>query len=615
MAYNRKWDGKRFVLHSGLAAGSLYLLQTSGPIFWANGAINLLSAGAGLTLAVSGTIALSDALWLAGKYFNDRDVKTPRQRKGRSRWIRSIKELRHDIIPHGKWGPYWGSLRKGRDAIFADFASNAVCLGPNGQGKDVRAVQTNCLSIRESKTVVDFKSDVTCVLAAILLARGETIRVLNFGGVNEEIIGPSDTFNPLHIAADNFWREGGIADVSADVSEMALQLYSEPKSESGGNDNRYFRDGSRSLIALAIMLVILIKGYEATLGDVLQLLNDRETFLHHALWAAGRLEQEGGSTAQIPLHESPWAKHQSFEAIEAFADYLRGLASGIADLLIAEDSRTFDSFITGAVQAMAPFNITTRAHKITQTSSFRFSDQKENGETVTVFLVADSSRMEAQRPILELVQWCMLNEWKRHPNKKKPVYLIGNEAGNFKILDLASLLTWGRAYGIRLFLFLQSFAAFRITYGKETLNTLLSEQEILQILPGQSDPETLKLIEEMLGQYAYMGHNYKTEGTGPLNVKGGGFNEDVAPLMTAEEIRRCQKTILFIRKNRPALTHTPSIAAIAPWRSQQAINPFYGKPYRLPVELRLHFRGWSLGAVWRWTGRRVRQLFSSWRAR
>lgn len=614
MAYRRQWDSTRFLVRSGLAGVSYYLLLNSGPVLGAGG-FNALTAGAGVVLAITATFTLSDALWLTSRYFNDRDVKTPRQRKGRSRWIRSIKELRHDLIPHGKWGPYWGSLRKGRDAIFADFASNAVCLGPNGQGKDVRSVLPNCLSIRDGKTVVDFKSDVTCVLAAILLARGETIRVLNFGGVNEDIIGPSDSYNPMHNIADNFWREHGIADVDSDVTGMALRIYPEPKSDGSGTDNGYFRDGSRSLISLALILVVLIKGYDATLGDVLQLLNQREELLQNSLWAAGRLEQEGGSTAQIPLHESPWATHQSFEAIEAFAEHLRGLASGIVDLLTAEDSRTLDSFITGAVQAMAPFNITTRAHKITQTSSFRFSDQKEDGETVTVFLVADSSRMEAQRPILELVQWCMLNEWKRHPNKKKPVYLIGNEAGNFKILDLASLLTWGRAYGIRLFLFLQSFAAFRITYGKETLNTLLSEQEILQILPGQSDPETLKLIEEMLGQYAYMGHNYKTEGTGPLNVKGGGFNEDVAPLMTAEEIRRCEKTILFIRKNRPALTHTPSIAAIAPWRSQQAINPFYGNPYRLPVELRLHFRGWSLGALWRWTGRRVRQLLSSWRAR
>ena len=598
MAYRRRWDTKQSLIRAGLAAGSLAVLQSAGPFFWANGGINYLSIGAGAVLAVAGTYAVSDGLYLVGRFFNWLDAITPRGHKGTAGWAKSLWALRRDLIAFPGLGPYFGSMRKSGGAVFADFDSNAVCLGPNASGKDTSSVGPNLLSIRDSKTVVDFKGDLACVYADTLRARGEEVRILNFGELFTDILGQSDHYNPLRLVAENFFRSGGLHDVSDDLAEFSLQLYPEPSGAGSGNDNRYFRDGSRNLISFAILIMVLVKGYDATLGDVLQLLNDRESFLWHALWAAGRLESDNDEAVQIPLHESPWAAHQDADDLANFAEYLRGLAAGIADLLSSEDSRTLDSFLTGATQAMTRFNITTRAHKISGKSSFRFADQKEDGRTVTVFLVADSSRMEAQRPILEMVQFCMLNEWKRHAQKQKPVYLIGNEAGNFKIYGLASLLTWGRAYGIKLFLYLQNFAAFEKTYDTQTLETLLSEQQILQVLPGQKNPKTLKIIEEMLGRYSYMGRSHQNEGRGPLGLKGGGMQEHDAPLMTADQIRRCDKAILFVRKNKPLLTEVPSIAAIAPWRAKQAINPFYNKPYREPVRLRIWRATW-LGQITR----------------
>jgi hypothetical protein len=60
--------------------------------------------------------------------------------------------------------------------------------------------------------------------------------------------------------------------------------------------------------------------------------------------------------------------------------------------------------------------------------------------------------------------------------------------------------------------------------------------------------------------------------------------------MTADEIRRTDKAILFIRGNRPVLTDLPPIAAIHPWRKQIGNNPFYGKPFLLPIKLRIGSR-------------------------
>ncbi|MGF1463319.1 MAG: type IV secretory system conjugative DNA transfer family protein [Maricaulaceae bacterium] len=574
---------------------SLVVLHHAGPLYTFSG-INYLAAAGWAGLVLTGPKLAASVLRSCAEQFESAARAIPKGVKGTARWAKSLREFKGDLLRSG-WGPYWGAMKRGRDPIFADFASNAVVLGSNGSGKDTTSAGPNILAIRESKTVIDFKGDMACIFKDALEKRGEEVHILNIGAVFADILGPSAEYNVVHLIADNYQRPGGLQDITSDTAEMALKLYPEPK-ESGGTDNSFFRDGSRELIAFVIQIAVLIKGETATLGDVLQMLNDRESLMRHALWAAGRLEQDDGSLARIPLEESPWASDQSAADLERYKEYLTGLASGIADLLLAQDTRTSDSFLTGARNALSTFNISTRAHQITQASSFRFADQKEEGRIVTVFLVADSSRMEAQRPILEMIQFCMLNEWKRHPNKKKPVYLIGNEAGNFKIFGLASLLTWGRAYSIKLFLYLQSFAAFRKTYDTETLNTLLSEQEILQILPGQSDPETLSLIEKILGQQAVMMHAHSRQ-RGQNRQAGRNVNvsEDTRPLMSADEVRRCVSTILIIRKNRPALVHTPSIAAIAPFRKQQGINPFYGKPYRLPVALRLRRRAWTAAGL------------------
>ncbi len=299
--------------------------------------------------------------------------------------------------------------------------------------------------------------------------------------------------------------------------------------------------------------------------------------------------------AEMPLHDSPWTARQDPEDVEAYIAYYRSLASGLADLLGTEDSRTADSFITGAQQALARFNITTRAHKKTRRSTFRFAEQKEGDRPTTVFIVADASRINAQKPVLGLIQWGMMQALKRHPDKTRPVYLLADEATNFKLHDLGSLLTWGRGYGVRIHLVIQSLSAFRETYGTNTLNVLLSETEIKQVLAGQREPETLDLIEKLLGRQSLIAQSHSGNRDRGLGVDGTGYQEDGRALMTADELRRTRKTILLIRRNRPLLVDLPAIAEIAPFRTAIDINPFHGTPFLRPVRLRFRRRdaSWS----------------------
>ena len=299
--------------------------------------------------------------------------------------------------------------------------------------------------------------------------------------------------------------------------------------------------------------------------------------------------------AQMPIHESPWVDRQAAEDVANYTEYFRGIAASVADLLDASDSRTADSFITGAQQALARFNITTRAHKKTRRSTFRFAEQKEGDRPTTVFIMLDPNKVNAQAPVLGLIQWCMLHELKRHENKHRPVYLLADEATNIPWSGIGSLMTWARAYGLRLFFSFQTFAAFREAHGKEALEILLSECEIRQYLPGQRNPETLSMIEKQLAEASVVVQSHSgSRSKGAFGLDGYGFKEEGRALMTADEIRRTDKIILFIRNNKPMLVDTPSIAAIAPWREQIGISPFYGKPYLQPVELRIKGRDGGL---------------------
>ncbi len=271
-----------------IGIGAYNLLQFTGPII-VGVEINGLSALVVGFLLASVAALLSDGFWYLGNVFERRSARTATGRKGTAGWVKSLDEISHDLIPEG-WGPYWGTFR-GKE-VMADFASNALTVGTAGSGKGVGVVMPTILSNHESKTIIDFKSELSCCLARVLRERGETVHILNIGDVNADLLGPSAEYNPLCIIADDYWRSGGLMDVSDDIYELCMQLYPEPSgSGDGGDDNRYFRDGSRDLIGFAVQMCVLVDGYGATLGDVALMLNDRESLLRHAKWACGRLEQ------------------------------------------------------------------------------------------------------------------------------------------------------------------------------------------------------------------------------------------------------------------------------------------------------------------------------------
>ena len=507
---------------------------------------------------------------------------TPTGKDGTALWAR-YADLKKEANRQ-RQGPFWGVMAlERRKPLFIDYASNAMTVAPAGSGKGIATVIPAGFSIRNSKVFGDFKGELACVLKAPLEARGERVRILNPGGLWADRLGAGDCYNPLDLIADDLHRPGGLRDVPDDLRELAAQLRPEPPQ--GEGENTYWREGARRIIAFCILLEVMVEGYEATLSAVALLIEDRGTLEDNLRWVAGvDLEGKPLPEGPMPLEQTQWAQKHDPQDVEAFARLVRSQAANLLSLLTSPDSKTFDSFISDAQQALAPFAFGRLAAAM-QRSTFRMGELKE--AITSLFIVADASRMEAYKAYLGLIQWCAMTAIKRHPAKSNPVYFVMDEATNYKIHGLESLLTWGRAFGIRLHLIFQDLSAFERTYGKTALETLLSETEVKQFLPGQRSPKTLEIISKALGSQSVM--------TASLSGQTGGLREHLSeaarPLMTPDEVRRSPYGLLLVRRCLPALIDPVSYGAVQPWRKQAGINPFHGKPFLQKVRLRL-WRGW-----------------------
>ena len=285
-------------------------------------------------------------------------------------------------------------------------------------------------------------------------------------------------------------------------------------------------------------------------------------------------------------------------------------------MLEAPDSRMVDGILAGAQEsALSNFDITTRSNKITSKTTFRWSDLKEfdeKGRATSVCVMLDPKKMAAQSKVLGVLNWCMLLELKRHPDKSVPVNVLVDEAGNIPWRDLEGDLTWTRAYSIKLIFAFQNFPAFARRHGKAALECLLSEAQTVLIMPGQRNPETLSMTERMLSTQSVISQTHNSNrSSGMYAMDGYGLQEIGKPLMNAEEIRTTKKGLLRIDNNNWMQVDLPSIAEIHPWRKQLAVSPFTGKPYLKPVTLRIKpYRrsplSWLGAAVWfLLTGRRM----------
>lgn len=557
----------------------LYIAQFTSPL-WVLGELQWLTLGLYFLIFLVGnelTIIILNGLAAYCEWLSAHQT-TGRSGTARFAKVRDIKPYLSQALSV----PFWGRLAdRSKKLLRIPYVSNALTVAPAGSGKGIYSVVNNIIAIRDSKVIPDFKGELSVMLAELLRKRGEAVHILNPPELFKALLGESACYNPLDMITDELHRAGGLLDIVNRLREISAQLLPEPSGKV--SENKYFRDGSRNLIGMGIIIQCMIEEYYANLGTVSLLLEDRTQLEHHLRWISGvDLEGKPLPEGPMPIEQTAWAANHHEADVRAFAVTIRARAANILKMMCGNDGRTFESFISGAQQALAPYNFG-RLSAVTSRSSFSMNDLKE-GNATTIFLLVDSSEMEAYAPYVALMQWCIFTAIKRHPNKSRPVYAILDEANNYKINKLDQLLTWGRGYGLRIHIIIQGLMDFKKVYGEDALETLLAETEVKQFLPGQRSPKTLAIIEKLLGEQSVIASSFASHE--PTGGKRESTSEAARPLLKSDEIRRSKKGILIVEKALPVLFEPISYAEIDPWRKQVGVNPFHNKPFLKKVKVR-----------------------------
>lgn len=140
-----------------MVVASWYVLDLTDPIIRGS-QIAPIPAAAALFLTGSSFVVAADLWWFLGDILDWVKATTPTGLKGTAGFVKSLRKIKHDLVLRG-WSPYWGTFRG--QPIFADYASNALTLGPAGTGKGVGVIQPMALAIQDSKTIIDFKGELS----------------------------------------------------------------------------------------------------------------------------------------------------------------------------------------------------------------------------------------------------------------------------------------------------------------------------------------------------------------------------------------------------------------------------------------------------------------------
>lgn len=494
----------------------------------------------GFCALVLGARALGLLFVRLNNYLIRREAMIATIQKGSASWAstKDIKEAGLYATP----GLFLGCDTRGRP-LFFDGEIHGLTLAPAGSGKTIAfSIPALCHSPLPI-IVSDFKGTLSVMTHALRKKHHrQQVYCVNPAHLYTEQLGIPARYNPVQILLDDWMDTERNKDLMADTQSMALQLYPEP---AGTGENTFWRNGSRKILVFVLVFLITYYGAEkATLSEALRLLRNVKDLIEACKVAIA----------------SPILQGE-----------LADMASDLHYKLTAQDTRQVDSFLEGAIQALAPFSSSGWLAESTSACDFRFKDLKEH--PATVYLIADPTKMKVFSPWLGLMGWAAITELTRCQNTK-PVLFLLDEATNFRIENLSNSLTGLREFGIRVWFVIQELEEYARVYGREALETLLSQTEVKQIF-GASGTKTSELISRMLGEQTVKSVNFNFGRTlDEPTVRS--VSEHARRILTPDEVRQFADAILFIRNLPPIHSVKTGYHEVKPWSEWVDANPLFG---------------------------------------
>lgn len=432
-------------------------------------------------------------------------------------------------------GLYLGLL--GGVPLFFSGKAHLFLDAPARSGKGVGVVTANLLHYQGSVIVTDPKGELAAMTADHRRERfGQDVAVFNPWGLHGL---PKNRINPLEgvieLACDPL-RQRGLTD---EVKAIVMQLYPEPENP----QNRFFREGSRSIMRAVLLYLALHAPKRCTLPEMWRLIANPLRF-ERALRAMRKSEELGG----------------------ILADLGDDLAARMRDA-----PEQFENFRAGAVQQLSIFEPGGYLADAVSGSDIALADLKSG--KVSLYLAFPTDRLASHGAALGLIVNQAITAVARSPEKGEVLFLLDEFANLGKLSGLAESLTALPGLGVRVWIIVQELAELVRLYGPNTAETILSQAEVKQFFAVNSDQLALKL-SRALGQKTVKTLSFNLGRTDDDDI-GESLGETGQPLMRPEEIRqmRADQQLLLVNGVRPILGERMPFWFVAPWREWAARNP------------------------------------------
>ncbi len=473
-------------------------------------------------------------------YFLRREALGYSSRRGSASWA-TPKEIKHAGL-YETDGVFLGRDQTGKP-IFFEGETHGMTLSPAGKGKTISMAIPALCHLPLPIVATDLKGTLACMTKNLREAQhGQTTYCVNPANLYPNILGIPARYNLLIILIEDWKTTDGHKDLIADAQAIAFQLCPEPPTP---GENSYFRNGSRKLLVFGLIYLVTQKSEDqVNLGQLLRLLRNTSDLMD-AFYVGSCSEILNGELADMSN------------------DWLKKFASN--------DKKQVESFREGALQGLEAFAPSGWLAESTSVCDFRFKDLKDN--PATVYLIADPTKMKVFAPWLGLLCWAAITELTRCQNTK-PVFFLLDECTNFRVEGLSNSLTALREFGIRVWFILQELEEYAKTYGREALETLLSQTEVKQIFGVQSQ-KTADLVSRMLGEETIKTPNYNLgqDSSDQITIS---ISENSRRLLNPDEVRRFPDTILFIKDQSPIIAQRTGYHEVKPWSDWVDVNPLFG---------------------------------------
>lgn len=424
--------------------------------------------------------------------------------------------------------------------LFYNGKAHLLTCAPARQGKGIGFVIPNLLHYDGSVIVTDPKGELAAVTAQHRRERfGQDVAVFNPWGLHGL---PQQRINPLEniiaLAADPALQRG----LTDEVAAIVLQLFPEPED----SKNRYFREGSRSIMRAVLLYLALHAPKLCTLPEMWRIIAN-PLRLERAVKGMRKSEELGGILADL----GDDLAHQMNDNPDLFGD-----------------------FRTGAVQQVAIFEPGGYLADAVSASDIALSDLKSGN--VGLYLAFPPDRIASHGAALGLIVNQAITAVARSPKKGEVLFMLDEFANLGKLSGLAESLTALPGLGVRVWMIVQEMAEIVRLYGPHTAKTISSQAEVRQYFAVNSD-ELAQSLSKSLGQKTVKtkSHNLGRFDTDEI---GESLSESGQPLMRAEEIIQLGQSqqILSVKGVGPILGQRIPFWFVAPWRGWASINPVEG---------------------------------------